>query len=221
MKSTLLLVHGAWHGAWCWDRVVAALDPGAAVAIDLPGHGDAGGPPGDLAADVATVVAAAEAIEGGVTLVGHSYGGMVITDRLIYLAAYRPRLGESLSELSAKFPGDAEPALIFSEDFTTITLDPELAVPAFYADCPPEAVAAAVPRLTAQAMVTFTTPSEEDATLLEVPQTYIRCTDDRAIPIELQDQMAVGVDDVATLETDHSPFLSMPDRLAGLLAARR
>jgi pimeloyl-ACP methyl ester carboxylesterase len=230
MKSTLLLVHGAWHGAWCWDAVIDALGPDAAITVDLPGHGSSDRPLGDLASDVATVVAAAEAIDGGVTLVGHSYGGMVITnaathlhrlDRLIFLAAYRPHLGDSLSELSAQIPGDAADTLVFSDDFSTVRLNPGLAAPVFYNDCSDDDIAAALPRLSAQAMVTFTTPSEEDASRLEVPQTYIRCTQDHAVPLALQEQMSTDVDDIVTLESGHSPFFSMPDALAEALTARR
>jgi len=77
-----VLVHGAWHGAWCWEPAVAALaaDGISAVAIDLPGHGNDPGPMGDLHGDAAHVAAVLDALSGPVVLVGHAYGGAVITE---------------------------------------------------------------------------------------------------------------------------------------------
>ena len=67
-----VLVHGAWHGAWCWGPAVAALaaDGISAVAIDLPGHGNDPGPMGDLHGDAAHVAAVLDAL----TRVGPRFG---------------------------------------------------------------------------------------------------------------------------------------------------
>jgi pimeloyl-ACP methyl ester carboxylesterase len=105
----VLLVHGAWHGAWCWERVAAQLralgyEP---EAIVLPGHGRSAEPLTDLYGDADAVRARLDAIGEPTLLVGHSYGGMVITDAgthdavagLAYVAAYMPDAGQTVMDL--------------------------------------------------------------------------------------------------------------------------
>jgi len=95
----VLLVHGAWHGAWCWVALQQALDEIgiSSHAIDLPGHGISPLPLGDLHGDAAAVVEALNTLPPDTLLVGHSYGGAVISqaafhsDRiahLMYIAAF-------------------------------------------------------------------------------------------------------------------------------------
>jgi pimeloyl-ACP methyl ester carboxylesterase len=108
-----VLVHGAWHGAWCWQRVLPGLLASGhrAFAVTLTGLGEraaAPGPAPSLATHIDDVAGALEAdgIERAI-LVGHSYGGMVITgvaDRspervahLVYVDGVVPRPGESWS----------------------------------------------------------------------------------------------------------------------------
>src|SRR5215468_763472 len=101
----VVLVHGAWHGAWCWGPAIAALAAAGvtALAVDLPGHGDDPGPLGDLHGDAAHVRAVLDALDGPVVLAGHAYGGAVITEagshravsHLVYLAAFALDDGES------------------------------------------------------------------------------------------------------------------------------
>ena len=73
--TSALLVHGAWHGGWCWERVTPLLD-GDVRTVDLPTV-HAGGA---FADDVAAVRAVLDEMDGPVTLVGHSYGGAVISE---------------------------------------------------------------------------------------------------------------------------------------------
>src|SRR5580692_10957430 len=74
---SIVLVHGAWHGAWAWERVLPLLTAAgvACRALDLPGHGEDGGPFGDLDADIARVRETLDEVDGDAVLVGHSYGG--------------------------------------------------------------------------------------------------------------------------------------------------
>src|SRR5689334_12110464 len=105
--ATVVLVHGAFHGAWCWSKVVPLLEEAGipVVAVDLPGHGDSPGPPGDLYDAAAHVRAALDGIAGLKVVCGHSYGGAVITEatadradvtQLVYLAALMPDVGETV-----------------------------------------------------------------------------------------------------------------------------
>ena len=135
--SSYLLVHGAWHGAWCWDAVLERL-PGA-VAIDLPSnHVEGAGFTDDVAA-------VREALDGmtDVVLCGHSYGGAVITEagahdnvgHLVYLCAFVPDLGETPAGLMGS--PDFEPSVLASEmtiDGDALLVSPDVARRAFYAD---------------------------------------------------------------------------------------
>src|SRR5580698_3561479 len=110
-----ILVHGAWHGAWCWEQVEYHLgDLGAAsVAVDLPGRPGDPHPVAELTLDsyVDHVVAAIEASPDPVVLVGHSLGGLVISQTaervpekissLIYLCAMLLKDGESTMDIAA------------------------------------------------------------------------------------------------------------------------
>ena len=101
----ILLVHGAWHGAWCWDPVLALLAARQirASAIDLPGHGTDPGTLTDLHGDAESVWSALDRFDDPVILVGHSYGGVVITEagvhpqasHLVYVASFNLDEGES------------------------------------------------------------------------------------------------------------------------------
>ena len=111
-KSTYVLVHGAWHGGWCWKKVVPALRAAGheVYTPTLTGLGERAhlaNPAIDLATHVADVVNLIEAEElDEVVLLGHSYGGMVVTGvadraaarlrRVIYLDAFLPEDGKSL-----------------------------------------------------------------------------------------------------------------------------
>jgi pimeloyl-ACP methyl ester carboxylesterase len=113
--TPFILVHGAWHGAWCWERVVPllAVRGFTARAIDLPGHGDDPTPPGRVSWEdyLERMGEALAAVAGPAILVGHSLGGGVITgaaDRwpekiraLVYLCALLPDAPDAASRFRA------------------------------------------------------------------------------------------------------------------------
>ncbi len=226
----VVLVHGAWHGAWCFASLQGALDELAvpSLAVDLPGHGASTAPLGDLYDDAHHVADLLDRLGEPVVLVGHSYGGAVITEaavrhpdiaHLVYLTAFALDRDESVMGLIARRP-DARVqlgrAMQFQDDGTSV-LDPDAAVPALYADCSAAAVRAALPRLSPQPMVTFGQPvtgSPRDT----IPSTYVRCLRDQAVHLEHQDLMAQRCGNVVTFDCDHSPFLSRVDDTAALLA---
>ncbi len=226
---TLLLVHGAWHGAWCWERVGAELaDRGVEhVAVDLPGHGDRTDRPGALDGDVAVVSAALDGLDAGVTLVGHSYGGAVISEagdhpaveRLVYVAAFVPDIGESVNALAAQGPRSRLDATVLEpRDDGTVTVRPEAVGPVFYGDCDPEVVAAASARLVPEQLAKMGTPLRA-AAWRERPSTYVLCRRDQAVAAGLQERMARRCDRVVTLDTSHSPFYSAPGALADAITS--
>lgn len=217
-RNTHLLVHGAWHGSWCWERLLPALTERglAAVTVDLPGSAPDGGGDAGVREDVRALRAALDRIDGPVTVVGHSYGGIPATvaaaddprvGRLVYLAAYQLDVGESLYGYHGR-------SVSGPVQGTTPPLDnPEQS---FYSDVPEEEAARAVGRLTPQSLKTFHEPVTA-AGWRHVPSAYVLCEEDRALPPRVQERMAVRAQSVHRLPSGHSPFLSMPDRLAGLL----
>jgi len=227
----VILVHGAWHGAWCWDQVVERLEANgvATLAVDLPGHGASTEPLGDLAVDAAALGSVLDTVDAAVVC-GHSYGGAVISEggehpaarHLVYLAAIMLDVGESCAATATvATPGstsELEGALQEGPD-GTVTLDPAVAPSALYHDCAPEDVQRALALLGPQTYASLATPATR-AAWRQVPNTYVVCREDRAVPASLQHQFAARADTVVEWPTSHSPFLSRPDLVADLLADR-
>ncbi len=233
--STYVLIHGAWHGGWCWDRVRTRLEKaGHTVATpDLPGHGDDKTPTAAVTLDAyaARVCDVLDAQAEPVVLVGHSMGGLVVTAAaerrperiraLVYLCAFLPGDGDTLMMLAG---GDQTslvlPNLEVSEEQGFATVRDEGIVPAFYGRCSAEDAAWAKSRLVPQPLAPLNTPvtvTPERAG--RVPRSYVECLEDRAIPIALQRGMVAAhpCRRVFTLATDHSPFLSAVDELVECL----
>ncbi len=159
-----------------------------------------------------------------VVLVGHSYGGAVVTqatgsahavaDRvahLVYLTAFALDDGESVWGFSRSRPRVrvALDAAVIGGDDGTSRIDPDKARPALYAMCPPAEVSAAVARLDAQPIASFQQPVA-GSPRATIASTYVKCTADEAVHIDLQDELAGRCDHILTFESDHSPFLAMP-----------
>ncbi len=236
---TAVLVHGAWHGAWCFDKVTAELRARGVpvVALDLPGHGDDTAPLGDLAHDATRVRQVIDGIDGDVVLLGHSYGGLVISEtasapataariaHLVYLCAFCLPAGVTYAEIPPpSTPGLLLPLVRVGEDgISTIdTSDPAAVHAAFYGDCDRAEADAAVARLCPQPIANIMQPVSGQP-LAGTAATYVHCSQDRALPLETQRafvQAASAVaTDLRTVEWDasHSPFLSRPDLVADLL----
>lgn len=227
-----VLVHGAYHGGWCWYKVAASLERRGhhVFAPDLPGSGrdhSAGDPP-SLDDYVARVVDVIEHCEGPVTLVGHSMGGTVITaaaearpdkiERLVYVAAALSRSGESLfSTLASDHPTLIHRNIVASADGTSSTVREEGLRETFYDDCSDEDVMLARLSVTPQANAPMATPVEwTEARFGAIPRAYVECTRDKTICIDLQREMTAAMPcaELTSLDSAHSPFFSMPEALA-------
>lgn len=234
MSSRLVvLVHGAWHGAWCWAPLQAELDRRgiASLAVDLPGHGSTGSAFTDLHGDAAAVieVLAAQAALGRTSpvLVGHSYGGAVITEvanrhsdvsHLVFLAAFALQKDESvMSALTSMPPREVglSAAMRPGPEGTTI-LDPVAAIPALYGSCDAAVVRAAVDRLSPQPMATMV-QAVTGSPLDTIASTYVVCSEDDAVHPDHQVIMAERCTHTVTMHTDHSPFASMTAETADVL----
>jgi pimeloyl-ACP methyl ester carboxylesterase len=231
--SRFVLVHGAFHGAWCWEPVVPHLEAlgHTVTAIDLPGHGADETPPGEVTLD-GCAQRVAETLRAGepAVLVGHSMGGIVITqaaalarehiDRLVYVCAFLPRDGESLQALAStpEGAGDQIQANMVVEPPVAI-LPPEGARIACYGNCSPERATWAAERIGPQPLALLGTPVSLGDGIDPIDRHYILTTQDRAVPPALQRKMAhdTACREIAELGTDHSPFFSATGELVALL----
>ncbi|WP_218146251.1 alpha/beta fold hydrolase [Geodermatophilus ruber] len=223
MTPTVVLVHGAWHGPWCWDKMLPLLaEQGLQVrTVDLPSSGPDVDALGTLDDDVAVVTALLDEVPGPKVLVGHSYGGLPITEaaagrddvvHLMYVCAFMLDVGVSLLDAAG---GQPMSWWQVSEDGRSITAGRPESV--FYDDCDPEETAAAVARLTPQSMSSCTTPLRA-AAWSTVPSTYVVADLDPELPQAVQEMMAAGkATHVRHIDAAHSPFLSRPRELAALI----
>lgn len=230
--TTFVLVHGAYHGGWCYEKVVPLLEAQghSAIAVDLPGHGDNRIPVGEvtLAGYVDHVCGIIEAQSEAVVLVGHSLGGLTVSsvcERMphnvawvVYLTAMMLKSGQERSELAQyDNPEPMTAKRVIAEDGLSATMPSAIIPLTFYDECSDEDVAAAMARLVPQAtnpiMSTVTTTP---AKFGSVKRAYVECLRDNAIPIAMQRAMiaAQPCDKVFTIDTDHSPFYSAPQELA-------
>lgn len=230
-----VLVHGAWHGAWCWRDVAPELERrGHTVeALDLPGHGDAPGDPGAVTLDeyVAAVCAAVERAPRPTVLVGHSFGGVSITaaaeelperiDLLVYLCAFLPTDGQSVVDLAATDFEDSLAAAnqVVDAEAGVAWIEPAARRETLYGACAEAdaewAAARLVPEgLAPQAQPVRVTPERGG----RVRRMYVETLRDRAIPPRKQRAMvAAAPARVRSIDGDHSPFLSAPDQVIARL----
>lgn len=235
--ASFVLIHGSWHGGWCFDAVRALLeaDGHEVLAPDLPGMGgDCDTLRGvtlegwaDFAVDQCRM-----ATQRPVILAGHSRGGLVVSqaaetapdaiDALVYICAMMLPDGLSRAEFKQlEGPNPAFDAIITPVcDGAGTMVDGARGADVFAQLSPPDLVADAMARLAAEPHGPRSTPIRISAERHgSLPRTYIECTADRTIPISSQRRMQAMVPgaQVVTLETDHSPFLSCPQELAAAL----
>jgi pimeloyl-ACP methyl ester carboxylesterase len=216
VTGAVLLVPGSWHGAWCYDAVAERLADLRVVCIDLPSNDGASG----LADDAAAVSDALERIGEPTVVVGHSYGGIAISEgaagsrhavALVYLCAFMLEPGQALLDaMQHQLP----PWIALDEAAGShLAQDTERSL---YGDCPPELARAAAARLTPQSVAAIATP-QTVAAWQGLPSTYVICTQDQAVPPPAQEAMSAQAGTVERLPASHSPFLSRPDDVAAII----
>lgn len=226
---TFGLVHGAWHGAWCWDLLAAELEAlgHRAVAVDLPCEDwDAG-----LEDNAAVVTAALDGAGPDSVLVGHSLGGITIPvvaarraiARLVFLCALLPEPGRSLDETirADRSVVTAEwvnmPGVVHPDG--SASWEPDVAIDALYHDCPEDLARWAASRLRRQVWTTSREPCPLER-WPDIPSSYILCTEDKAFVPDWSRRVArerLGVEAIE-LPGGHSPMLARPRQLAEVLS---
>ncbi len=233
---SFLLVHGAWHDRRCWEPLVSVLRARGhnVAAPTLPGHGSETRNPFSVSMKVygAHVNAVASALPGEVICVGHSLGGMVISQaaelrpelyhRLVFLAAIVPDGKSGLAKIAGR---DTETLLVPERVSVnwwkgTMSVPPENVHPIFYQDCPQDMMPGVISTLCPQPIRAMLSPVRTtEGRFGSVSKAYLECSEDRAISLSHQREMQTYTqfDKVDCLPSSHSPFLSMPERMADAL----
>lgn len=233
----IVLVHGSFHTSECWNTLVPELVKQGFVVhnLTLGGHRGTERKPSEasLQSYGDDVITAAEKIGRPAILMGHSLGGLAISEAaerrsdlfpaLIYLTALVPRFGKisttDLALISAAMQEATVAGLEKARD-GAVPFPPDAARNVFYNECSAEIQDYAVSCLSYQPLDAMIGTIETSvAKLGQVPKFYIECTRDNAIPIENQRVMVENMPFVAvySLNSDHSPFLSMPSELAAVI----
>jgi len=230
-----VVVHGSWQGASDWDDVASEMrSKGARVTVvELPAHGKDQTPLADASfeAYTAKVQAAVDEAAGPVILVGHSFGGMVISavaeqraskvQKLIYLGAFVPKDGDSVLALAAT---DKEshlgPAITLDEKAGTADVAADELEDIFCADCSASQLAGLKERYRVEPLAPLSTPVRlTTANWGKVSKYYVYTKNDHAISYGMQRSMTskVPFEATAVLDTGHSPFVSNPSLVVSTL----
>jgi pimeloyl-ACP methyl ester carboxylesterase len=236
--STYVFVHGAWHGAWCWSKVVSLLEGTGhkAIALDLPGHGRDDTPIAQVTFEAYCnkLRGIVEAEPEPIILVGHSMGGRVITQvaelypdkikTLVYLAAILLRDGESTMPVDPD-AGETliDRSVITSDDGNYETMREDAIRELLFHDCSDEDAGMAMALLESrQASQPMTIPMRlTKENFGRVRKVYIECLQDKAVTPAQQRTMytLTPCDKIISMNASHSPFLSSPQELADHLVS--
>ncbi|MGV9386109.1 alpha/beta fold hydrolase [Nonomuraea sp. NPDC003707] len=230
-KPTVVLVHGAFADASSWNKVVARLQ-GAGYPVIAPAN-----PLRDLAGDAAYLSSIVSSIDGPVILVGHSYGGAVISNAatghpnvkaLVFIAAFAPEEAESALDLTGKFPGSQLPTSLITRQYplpgggtgTDAYVDPAKFRAAFAADLPARDTALMAATQRPAALAALGSPSGAPA-WKTTPSWYLVAGADQAIPPAAQRFMAkrTGAHTSEVRDASHVIMISRPDTTTAVITA--
>lgn len=235
----VILIHGAWAGAWVWDALIPEL--GAlgwdAEGIELPGNGHHAIPlERTTEADLhAALTDAIHARPGRVALVGHSGGGMLVTagamahpgrvSHGIWIAGMLIPDGRSFDDIQDGIAGPGRrfgvtPHVVPTPDGLGTMVPVDKAVEYFFHDVDPDTAMAAAMRLTAQPNVGRRLRTVCDAAFGDLPKLYIAAHDDRSVLPEAQRVMAASacIITLQTIQSGHAPQVTQAPQLAQMIS---
>ena len=221
-QLNIVLVHGAWADGSGWGKVIKLLLEAGyrTVAVQNPLT--------SLADDVETTRRLIESMDGPVLLVGHSYGGVVITETahkcpnvvgLVYIAAFAPEVGESITILASLGAPPAGAAAVRPDKYGTLWIDRSLFADNFCQDVQKDealVMAAAQKPLAARCFDDKIT----NAGWKDLPCYYQVSEDDRMIPPPAEKFMAERMKAktvISIVGASHAPMVSHPDKIADLI----
>lgn len=220
-KPTIVLVHGFWGGAAHWSKVIVRLSKMGYSSIHAVEN-----PLTSLADDAERTRKMIAQQKGPVLLVGHSYGGAVITEAgnqpnvvgLVYIAAFAPDAGESLLDTGAGFPPPPGVANAAPDSDGFVWINPEKFGESFCQDLPLDEIR--VMAVTQKAPVGSTFADKVTAPAWKVkPCWYQISSEDRMIAPENEKRMAerMGAKKIITLAASHASLASRPDEVCALI----
>lgn len=235
---TYVLVHGAWSDESAWGFIRNDLAKNAnVIAVNLPAHGadntyGAGIGLNDYAKTVTDVV---NKQKGKVILVGHSMAGVIISqvaenipnkiDKLIYIAAYLPKNGETVTGITNKFLNNKPIEVFeFNKDYSLVSIKKDALVNVVCADCPDFMKEILIKYHRAEPTKGFNDKVVLTAKFAGIPKYYISTKNDHAVPYGLQKQMIRDngtVKKVYEIETSHLPFVVKPKEVISILSSIR
>lgn len=228
--AVFVLIHGAWHGAWCWEKVVPLLKQAGheVFAPDLPGHGQDKTPLQEITLNhyVNSVCALIDEINSPIILVGHSMAGIVISQvaehrsytiqKLVYLAAFLPRDGESMFTVAQGQPTTRFVKMMKKDSAKNAFYFPAKGFKSFaYHQCDKELFENIEPRFAVEPLLPCDTAVRlTEPNFGQIPRVYIECEEDKALLLASQQKIHARMPcTVLRLGSDHSPFYSDPKGL--------
>jgi pimeloyl-ACP methyl ester carboxylesterase len=232
----IILVHGAWHAASCWDNIIIGLQAFASVyPVNMPGR-TAENSRAYRQITLSNYVNAVESclsqLSEPTILVGHSLAGLTISQvaenhpdkikKIIYLTAFIPRSGECMFDITAsiKTPGIST-EITASPKENKIDIQPSQRTCSLFYNTTNQLLAdKALNRLFPEPLKPFATPvTLSNACYGRVPKAYIKCLNDQALlPVDQEIMIKKSnISEVYFLQTDHSPFLSNPTELVNII----
>jgi pimeloyl-ACP methyl ester carboxylesterase len=232
--GTIVIVHGAWSDASYWKTVVSQLksEGNEVITVNLPGHGK-----DNTAVPTITLQTYVEAVlhaigtRTEITLVGHSFGGIVTSQvaekiptqikELLYIGAYVPKNGESLLTLANTDPDShAGKNLLPDEKAGVAGIVKANIIDVFAADASPSMAEYMVANFKPEPLAPLATPvSLTEENFGRVKKTYVHTLNDHVISLPLQESMAknAGIVRTYSLPSSHTPFQSMPLVVAAII----
>jgi pimeloyl-ACP methyl ester carboxylesterase len=232
--KTFILIHGSWHSAWNWHKVVPILEKKGhrALAVDLLGMGRDKTPIEEVTMHktVEKICNLMDSIDGQVILVGHSKNGIMISqaaewrphkvEKLIYLAAYLVPNGKTQRAYSVQdTEGVLKPYVTIHPESKSTTLQSTIYKEGLYHDCSDDIVELAKLLLSPEPIESGMMPlTLTDENYGKIRRFYIECTEDSAVTPFIQRKMYTETpcEKVYRMPTSHSPFFSQPEELVGV-----
>lgn len=234
-ENTIVIIHGAWSSSNDWQHVSEDLIAGgnSVIAVNLPGHGSDNTPISSISLKLyVDEVKKAIGSKQNVVLVGHSFGGIVASQvaeeiapqikKIIYIAAYVPKNGESLLTIAQT---DAESHvgknLVVDEKAGIASIKKEGIADVFLADAPKQVADYVSNNLKPEPLAPLATPVMlTDSKFGKINKVFVYSLNDHTIGYSLQQKMTkdAGIERVYSLPSSHTPFIMFPHVLAQIIA---